>query len=344
MNLRCFQLSIFLGIIGLIGCKKDKNPSAAKNVDVYVAGISTSVNYKVVATYWKNGIAKKIADSSVNSLANSVAVLGSDVYIAGEVDGAAVLWKNGIATTLSANGTANTVVVNGNDVYVGGAITQNGLPMATYWKNGNLVAISDSVNAFVTAIAISGNDVYLAGFITPSYGNVSAMVWKNGAAKRLTDGSFWAQAFGIAVNGTDIYVSGIYYNNSNNRIASYWKNGVLNNLTDNSSYSSANAAIVNNGSVYIAGSTRPNLGNEIAVFWQDGAMTSLSKIPQNFITTDIIAGGNDIYTSGYLYTPGSPSILTGSTAYYWKNGIAIKLPQGLGGSAEALAIALGYRP
>jgi hypothetical protein len=81
------------------------NAIAVANGDVYIAGIDIS-GPKAIATYWKNGVAVTLGDGIRNSRANGIAIKGTDVYVAGEVQGAnnlsdyATIWKNGQATTI----------------------------------------------------------------------------------------------------------------------------------------------------------------------------------------------------------------------------------------------------
>jgi hypothetical protein len=81
------------------------NAIAVVNGDVYLAGIDIS-GPKAIATYWKNGVAVALGDGIRNSRANGLAIKGTDVYVAGEVQGAnnisdyATVWKNGSATTI----------------------------------------------------------------------------------------------------------------------------------------------------------------------------------------------------------------------------------------------------
>lgn len=115
------------------------NSVFVSGADVYVAGkIFTGSDF---ATLWKNGVAINLGNAP--SVANSVFVSGNDVYVAG-VKGSgstlasAVLWKNGIETTLalnSYNNTAKSVYVYGIDVYVAG-IKDYGGNIPTVWKNG----------------------------------------------------------------------------------------------------------------------------------------------------------------------------------------------------------------
>ena len=115
-----------------------------------------------------------------------------------------------------------SVVVSGNDVYVAGTWGVRWSQTAIYWKNGNLVNLSDlnpnAVDTGTTAnsIAVSGNDIYVAGskfrYDTTNYlSNSIAQYWKNGTPVILTDVSHLGYATSIAVAGNDVYVAGIEY-------------------------------------------------------------------------------------------------------------------------------------
>jgi hypothetical protein len=72
-----------------------------------------------------------------------------DVYVGGEDDIYATIWKNGVATHLtdaSAFGGVNEVYVVGNDVYAAGYETKNGKTSAKLWKNGTATSLTNGTN------------------------------------------------------------------------------------------------------------------------------------------------------------------------------------------------------
>ena len=180
---------------------------AVSGNDVYVSGAQQEQLSPVggwsnmIAEYWKNGNQVKLTDASKNTYTSSIAVSGTDVYVAGsdieympgtDVAGVAKYWKNGTLVNLTDGSTgaeANSIAVSGNDVYVAG----------TQW-DGNTIQYSD------------GYTVY--------HRNPIAKYWKNGNPINLTDGSKWAEAKSIVVSGTDVYVAGF-----EGGVAKYWKNG-----------------------------------------------------------------------------------------------------------------------
>jgi len=141
---------------------------AVSGNDAYVAGnewngksyqdASGSTYQRSIAKYWKNSQPVILTDGTDDAFAKSIAVSGTDVYVAGtewngksyQIQGSAYIyrksiakyWKNGKAVNLT-DGTedadARSIAVSGNDVYVAG--TANGY--ATYWKNGVAVKLSN---------------------------------------------------------------------------------------------------------------------------------------------------------------------------------------------------------
>src|SRR5579862_5229368 len=62
---------------------KQTLPPTNTSPDVYTAGYVIASNGKTVATYWKNGVATRLGDSTLSSAANEIVVDHNDVYVAG---------------------------------------------------------------------------------------------------------------------------------------------------------------------------------------------------------------------------------------------------------------------
>jgi hypothetical protein len=93
------------------------NAIVINNTDVYIVGSDNS-GPKAIAKYWKNGVAVNLGDGTTNSQAFGIAIKGTDVYVAGDLQNSinittyATLWKNGLATTIGgANSRAKAIVV-----------------------------------------------------------------------------------------------------------------------------------------------------------------------------------------------------------------------------------------
>ena len=201
------------------------NAVFVSGTDVYAAGFLESR-----ATVWKNSVTKKLTADSLISFANTVYVSGNDVYVGGSMSKAflnsqqtAVIWKNGIATSLSDTiSVVHSVYVAGNDVYAAGQMYNGRSGRATIWKNGVPQSLSsNSSDANAVAVMVSGNDVYVAGNVYNG-SNYMVTVWKNGLPTFLTSGmSSNANVSGLFILDKDVYVSG-----TENNTAKVWKNGV----------------------------------------------------------------------------------------------------------------------
>jgi len=237
-----------------------------------------------------------------------------------------ICWKNGVATALTTDKTSfiTCITVDGNDVYVGGAMTTSrSLDMATYWKNGNPVTLTDgTTNARVTGIAINGPDVYAVGSRTsPTSGNPVATCWKNGVAEELAGDAFYSVANGVAVSGSDVYVVGQFMNGHlDSSTIMVWKNGVAQPLSGYP-FSYAMCVAFSGSDIYLGGTGSPGIGySNGAAVWKDGIL--------EWVFGDLTAGqvnslalsGNDNYAVGFYTPPGGTQAAT-----WWKNGVALSL-------------------
>jgi hypothetical protein len=138
----------------------------------------------------------------------------------------ATYWKNGVATELTAGtagSAANSVFVVGTDVFVAGHSSQSfpAPALATYWKNGVQVQLTNIAQTGGSSIFVSGSDIYVA----QNQDSGVAQVWKNGAPIQLGNGSSAIAANQVLVTGADILVAGAAVDNNGRPQAAYWKNG-----------------------------------------------------------------------------------------------------------------------
>jgi hypothetical protein len=225
---------------------------------VYVAGYDRGV-----AMYWKNGVQVALTDGTNPAQAWSIVVSGTDVYVAGweykttQIDPThtyttpvAKYWKNDVPTELSdplAFGIAQSIFLSGNDIYVAGNTCQENQPpgcdMATYWKNGTPVVLTNQTPTAASSIFVSGADVYVAGNDLTGNGTAIADLWKDGTLTQLSGGGYTA-ANQVVVSGTDVYVAGAGINGQGQEVAGYWKNGVFVPVTDGTHFASGFAMTV----------------------------------------------------------------------------------------------------
>jgi hypothetical protein len=213
------------------------------------------------------------------------------------------------------------------DIYVAGvSITANGIGVATYWKNGVPVKLTDSSGySEAKAIIIKGSDVYVAGFIGDNKGVSTAVYWKNGIITKLTDGLSSAKAYGIALQGNNVYVVGAKFidptpqNPVITPIATYWKNNVATRLPDKLKYVSEfpGCITLNGDDVYISGNhiSIPD-GKDVISYWKNGVTTVATDSTSNAFASAMALSGTDIYFAG---NSRSDTYRFGQAAY-WKNG------------------------
>jgi hypothetical protein len=221
------------------------------------------------------------------------------------------------------------------DVYVGGQsfISTTNVPVAVYWKNGEMVTLSTEYSR-VTSIAVKGSDVYAGGYIIkfdpsiPSEYEVASITvpgyWKNGKWVGLSvlASKKSSSVETIFVAGDDVYTGGYSTDRSNNSVASYWKNGKWVGLTSNSKYDSCiNSIFVLNNDIYACGYMMGK-GIEIPVYWKNGECAELPVLSDKKygITKSIFVSNNNVYICGS--SKNSSGIIT---ACYWKNGEIILL-------------------
>jgi hypothetical protein len=293
---------------------------AIANGHAYACGTGTTWNGNIMSTaayLWTDGNRATLPYTG-NATAKVVFTSGTDVYVAGTgvvTQGtAAILWKNGTASTLTDTGTIQDYVsgglASGSNIYVSGGnseeyeLNPSQTRIAAYWKNGGI----NSLDGGLVSTYPGGNLIQISPFTT-----------------------------GIYVSGNDVYVSGALYNEAAMTpigqgaiSALYWKNGVLNRLDSTADGTRANAIFATNDTVYVVG-TINYIGADQACIWENGVLVkpgalSLTNSGANAVTVV----NSDVYVAGYDY------VNSQSVATFWKNGTVTHL--GTGGVASAIVV------
>ena len=190
---------------------------------VYVAGSVRNSLWESTATLWVDGAAQPLASGSQGTYASSVYVSGDDVYVAGGASFGerAILWKNGVAQTLSSGGWAyaRTVHVSGGKTYVTGYDAARG--GAVLWVDG---VVQDVGSFWPVSVFVSGGDVYLGGY-APGGAEGFAAVWKNGTVTNYSDGKGEANVTAFYVSGSDVYLVGYELDRYDCAVPTVWING-----------------------------------------------------------------------------------------------------------------------
>jgi len=209
---------------------------------------------------------------------------------------------------------------NEKGLYIGGtAMNENGVAVASYWKNGVPINLSatypDAVvyNSVGFGMAMSGNDVYVCGVLYTSKGNIP-LYWKNEQPIILTPGT--GQATGIAVVGNNVYVSGVLQSDNGSNYGVVWNNGVISYLTQGLTYSYANTLVVSGQNVHVGGYIYQD-GKTYATYWKNGNPLFLTT-GDNFAHVESLAiAGNTVYAAGRE--------LGNDVGKYWKDGQVVNL-------------------
>ncbi|MDR1340399.1 MAG: BACON domain-containing protein [Prevotellaceae bacterium] len=202
-----------------------------KGTDVYIGGHAeysdTPWNRGM---YWKNNVPHMMNSGRVSAddlaSGSKIAVADNDdVYLLGSIytSRSQLLkrgyWKNGEFTDLFGGFSSirlNDICISGQDVYIVGTVNANDESRAAYWKNGELLILTDSRSG-AYSIAVSGNDVYISGFDSGGSG-----YWKNGEFTRFSGTKGIAQSISVVDNDVYVMVTDYYYQST----AGIFKNGV----------------------------------------------------------------------------------------------------------------------
>jgi hypothetical protein len=191
----------------------------------------------------------------------SATIFAQDVYIGGQDNSRAVVWKNGTPTYLTAEyGYIHSVVVDNGNVYAlgGEEVSGNDGPytyISKLWKNGTELHVFNN-NSSAACVAVSNGNVYVAGQENIGEGfayDYIGRVWKNGIAETGYTGAVGVGS--LFIDGNDIYATGSIYEIDNDvEYAAVWKNGELlytfASAGGDFSYYYAVSIFVDNGDVY----------------------------------------------------------------------------------------------
>jgi hypothetical protein len=219
------------------------------------------------------------------------------------------------------------------DVYVVG-YTENqlgGLSRVVYWKNGNMVAVTDSTTTvyaediFVTP----SKDVYITGYIKLS-GSFRACIWKNGVMNLLPvpANSVNSGSRAITVVGSDVYVAGYEVEPTpfgEVSRAVYWKNNQMTALTTGEFAARTYGIAVEGGDVYVCGSEASNLLTQSAKYWKNGVAILLTDGTKESVAQNIAVKDGNIYVSGMESSSVNPGSGSNNQAKLWKNGLPVIL-------------------
>ncbi len=268
--------------------------------DVHVCGYE-QVAGESKAKYWKNGKSIDLANSN-NAQAVSIAVSGTDVYIAGTYSGGVACWVNGNMKHISSRefSEANDIAVTDTCVYVVGRFVSNDRYYGALWKwkkNSSVIEYfigNEYINHIVTGICVTESDLYVTAYAKYATGARSMHYrgeWMNYEVYISGyGGDYYTNA--ITVVGGNVYTAGYGLQS-----AIYWKNSTENILATNpnSIYQTRALGIAVSGNdVHVCGNAEDK-----AKYWFNGTTVNLTDGLGE--ATDIAISGTDVYISGWEF-------------------------------------------
>ena len=203
----------------------DRGPAREAKVTLYVSGFdSPSIDRR--ALYWKNSEKHELTDGSTDALAYCIAADGDDVYVGGYIqskdfkkEGAAVIWKNGVAQKLTGDGIlakVNKIVIEDGHVYAAGAYRDvlNGTTwQGALWIDGELTLFTEPASVEVGGLYVKDGKWIVNGTMTLSTEEITAYNWySDGTAEQLIPNSDMCQGLGVTKIGDDVYsLANMYY-------------------------------------------------------------------------------------------------------------------------------------
>ena len=334
--------------------------SGCGRTDVYVGGLTDEAYiWKNGASYALNNYSGGGNVNGVTLAGGHVYAVGT--YYRSAISPQAVLWIDGNGTFLmdGANATEpQSVAVSGTDVYVAGysaPVGQPSLTTATWWHNGTPTHLTSTTLSIALQVVLSGSDVYAVGwdYLSGPKAYPVPVYWKNGAETVLSTTFGYGQS--IAVSGNTVYVAICQIDSDPNvqssaaRIRSkpsdalnlvndcgktltggyqstqavLWTSGTPPSLLEEKESAPVSIAVVGSD-VYVTGFVEPQ-----PVVWKNGKETPLDS--QTFPVYPSGPGGisvadGDVYIAATQFPATSPQGLAG----YYKN--SVFTPLGVPGS------------
>lgn len=306
--------------------------------DIYAAGDEYTAA-GVMPVYWKNNVITRLTQGETGS-AQSIVVSGQDIYVLGYMDGTgSTVWKNGTVLYQFPNSTFSSLAVSGSDVYMAGEsfIQEGNYGINRVWKNGTV--LYERENCVFNALAVSESDVYTAGKGYNSQGVLVATIWKNNTVifqgnNALGDfypGQFVSSISALCLSGSDVYAAGEEWEGVT-QLGKVWKNGTPLSRSINASFYS----ICTSGTdFYVCGWGRDDNGLGYSVgLWKNGSRAGLNTTLPNYGTNMVCEAGGDIYVAGGQYDQNGTGYAT-----VWKNATGTGLISTENGLANGIFLA-----
>lgn len=245
------------------------------------------------------------------------------------------------------NGSVHALAVIGTDLYVAGGFAKAGgvtVNNIAKWNGTEWSALGTGMDDSVYALAVSGTDLYAGGYFTLAGGAVAYRVAKwNGTAWSGLGAGMNQPVRALAVSGTDLYAGGSFTTAGGvaaSRIAKW--NGTIWSALGMGMDQNVSALGVSGTNLYAAGDF--SIAGSVAVNriakWNGTAWSALGSGigPAGFVYA-IAVSGTDVYVGGSFFEAGGVS--TGSITKWNGSAWSALGAGGVGGSVNALVVSGG---
>lgn len=354
--IRSMSVAMFvtLGILGVSSCHDNNTvtpepvtpdpvkpePEPPKDTTLKIASISpTIVSYGDTLIVNGNNFSATAADDKVTIDALPANVISASATVLKVVVPVLTRTTNELKLQVGTSTVTGGTITYKPTVFVGGSLNNGAYSLATYWKNGKAVKVSQNESA-LNAISVNATGVYVGGW--ERINNLQlANYWKDGTKTTLGTGA--SAVYAMAVNGTDVYTGGFeiidgfdfprYWNNSAGSSIVVKDPIIDKEVLGNGACGGIHFA---NNNVYAVGSYR-NTQGRFAPWETKNGMLPAKTIPNNdkhAFANGVFVKGADEYVVG---TQNSPTTALGM-ATIWKNGEATLLTDGNNSIGVARAV------
>ncbi len=347
----CIVAIVILGFLGGSSCSDQKKdtpqptqpqpePEPPKDLTLKITSISSAtVHYGDTVTVNGNNFSTTASEDKVTINDVAATVISATASALKIVVPVLTRSSNELKLQVGTSTVSGGTITYQPTVFVAGSLNNSATSLATYWKNGKAVNISQNESG-LNAISVNASGIYVAGW--ERVNNLQlANYWKNGVKTTLGTGA--SAVYAMAVNGTDVYTGGFEIINGFD-VPRYWQNTtgttvqafdpiVSHDVLGNGACGGLYFA---NNNAYAVGNYRNSQGRFSPWETKNGVVPA-NTVPNNdkhSFANAVFVNGTDEYIAG---TQNSP--VTGlAMATVWKNGEPTLLTDGTNSVGIARAI------
>jgi hypothetical protein len=313
----------------------------------------TAPNAESNGVYWDD----RFSFRGVSGEVFAVAVIGTDVYVAGQFTVAGDLnmdtlrrgqghiakWDGTRWSTLGGGfipgggGGVFALAVIGTDLYAGGFIDSYG--HVAKWNGSKWSSLGSGLNHTVYALAVIGTDLYAGGtFTKTNTGNVNVNYiakWNGNQWSALSDGMSndmggRAYVWALASIGTDLYAGGVFTVAGGVKAMGIarWNGTQWSSLGTGLSAAALSLAVMGNDLYVGGGFVQAGGENVYGIAKWNGTQWSALGIGVNYDVTSIAVAKNKVYVGGWFFDAGG---IYASRVAVWDGIQWSALSNGIGG-------------